>query len=91
MSNASKLAAAISAALALSVSAPIAQAETMNPTVNGMEKCYGIVKAGQNDCGTSAHNCGGEAKTSGNKSEWVFTPNGLCNRIVGGSTKPPKV
>ena len=89
MSNAHKLAAAISAALALTVT--IAQADTMNPTVKGMEKCYGIAKAGQNDCGTSTHNCSGASKINGDKAEWVFTPTGLCNRIVGGSTKPPKV
>lgn len=88
MSYTTKLAAAISAALALTMTT--AQAETMNPSIKGMEKCYGIVKAGQNDCGTSAHNCSGEAKINNGPAEWVFTPTGLCNRIVGGSTKAPK-
>lgn len=48
------------------------------------EKCYGIAKAGQNDCSTSAHTCSGEAKVDGDKSEWLYVPNGLCNKIVGG-------
>jgi len=25
----------------------------------GQEKCYGIAKAGQNDCGTAKHACAG--------------------------------
>lgn len=27
------------------------------PAPAGMEKCYGVAKAGQNDCGTSKHGC----------------------------------
>jgi hypothetical protein len=26
------------------------------------EKCYGVAKAGQNDCGTATHSCAGKAK-----------------------------
>lgn len=54
----------------------------------GMEKCYGVVKAGMNDCGNSIHSCSGEAKTDRNGKEWVFVPTGLCARISGGSTTP---
>jgi uncharacterized membrane protein len=28
------------------------------------EKCYGVVKAGKNDCQTSTHSCAGTAKSS---------------------------
>ena len=54
----------------------------------GMEKCYGIAKAKQNDCGTSLHSCAGQAKTNNDPNEWIFVPTGMCDKIAGGSTKP---
>lgn len=59
------------------------------PSLPGMEKCFGIAKAGANDCGNASHNCSSEAKQDSNKNEWLFVPNGLCKRITGGSTTPP--
>lgn len=50
------------------------------------EKCYGIAKAGKNDCAANGHACAGQAKTDGNGKEWVKVPAGTCARIVGGST-----
>ncbi|MFT6076894.1 MAG: putative membrane protein [Myxococcota bacterium] len=51
-----------------------------------MEKCYGVVKAAQNDCSSKdgAHSCAGSAKTDGDKNEWIYLPKGACKRIVGG-------
>ncbi|HCB15175.1 MAG TPA: signal peptidase [Gammaproteobacteria bacterium] len=54
----------------------------------GAEKCYGIVKAGKNDCQTSAHACAGQASKDGQGDSWVYVPKGTCEKIVGGSTKP---
>jgi uncharacterized membrane protein len=51
----------------------------------GMEKCGGIVKAGQNDCGTATHSCAAQATKNGAKDEWVYVPAGTCEKIVGGS------
>lgn len=59
----------------------------MDVAVKGMEKCYGVAKAHQNDCGNNAHTCSGYAKVDGDKKEWIFVPTGLCKRIIGGSTK----
>ncbi|MCK5903366.1 MAG: DUF2282 domain-containing protein [Cocleimonas sp.] len=56
----------------------------------GMEKCMGIAKAGQNDCGTSKHACAGMAKTDADKEEWLYIPEGSCNKIVGGTVKAAK-
>lgn len=64
-----------------------ATAHTMGAPIEGMEKCYGVVKAGQNQCGTHLHGCSGEAKKDGDKSEWIMLPTGICSKIVGGSTK----
>jgi uncharacterized membrane protein len=53
----------------------------------GKEKCYGVVKAGQNGCGDAAgkHSCQGYAETDGQWSEWVALPKGVCDKLVGGS------
>ncbi len=56
----------------------------------GMEKCTGIVKTGQNDCGTSKHACAGMAKSDGDAEEWVYLPKGTCEKIPGGKVKPSK-
>lgn len=53
----------------------------------GKEKCAGIAKAGMNDCGTSKHSCAGKATVSGDPEEWVYVPQGTCNKIVGGTLK----
>lgn len=50
------------------------------------EKCYGIAKAGQNDCASTGNNsCGGTSKANADKKAWLFVPAGYCERIVGGS------
>lgn len=53
----------------------------------GFEKCAGIVKAGKNDCGTASHACGGQATKDGAPDEWIFVPEGTCEKIVGGKVK----
>lgn len=53
----------------------------------GFEKCAGIVKAGQNDCGTSKHACQGQATADGDSDEWVYVPEGTCAKLVGGTVK----
>jgi len=51
------------------------------------EKCYGIAKAGQNDCGTATHTCAGKATRDKAPDEWKYVPKGTCEK-VGGSTQP---
>jgi uncharacterized membrane protein len=54
------------------------------------EKCYGIAKAGQNDCGTAKHACAGlGAKTDKDPAEWKYVDKGTCEK-VGGKTTAPK-
>ncbi len=54
------------------------------------EKCYGVVKAGMNDCASSdgKHSCGAQAPTDGMATEWVTVPKGLCAKLVNGSIEP---
>ncbi|OGI40260.1 MAG: signal peptidase [Candidatus Muproteobacteria bacterium RBG_16_62_13] len=49
----------------------------------GFEKCAGIVKASKNDCGTSKHACAGQARKDSDQEEWVYVPNGTCDKLVG--------
>jgi uncharacterized membrane protein len=53
------------------------------------EKCYGIAKAGQNDCGTATHTCAGQAKKGNAPDEWKYVPKGTCEKL-GGKKQPPK-
>ncbi len=52
------------------------------------EKCYGVAKAGKNDCAGTAHACAGQATTSGDANEFISLPKGTCERLNGGSLAP---
>lgn len=69
-------------ALGLSSAASVANAADKGD----MEKCYGVVKAKMNDCGTASHSCAGQASKDNDASEWVFLPKGSCDKLVNGST-----
>jgi uncharacterized membrane protein len=49
------------------------------------EKCYGIAKAGQNDCANLAgtHSCAGQSKLDMDKGEWKYVAAGTCNAMKG--------
>jgi len=69
---------------AVSLVSNIASAPDARAMEAGMEKCYGVVKAGANDCGTDRHSCAGQATKDGDPTEWVAVPEGLCEKLVGG-------
>lgn len=47
------------------------------------EQCAGVIKAGKNDCATSANACHGHVTTDSNPEAWIYLPAGTCERIVG--------
>ncbi len=55
------------------------------------EKCYGIAKAGKNDCKSAdgAHSCQGQATTDNSPNEWKFVAKGECVKMQG-SLEPVK-
>jgi len=55
-----------------------------------VEKCYGIAKAGKNDCQTASNACAGQSKQNGQKDGWLHLPAGTCEKIVGGSLTAKK-
>ena len=57
------------------------------------EKCFGIAKAGQNDCAsvTGVHSCAGQSKTDMDKMEWKFVAKGTCKAMKGMSLEEAKM
>lgn len=49
------------------------------------EKCYGIAKAGQNDCASlsGSHSCAGQSKVDLDKTEWKYVAKGSCKGMKG--------
>ena len=82
------IASAVAAALALPAVAAAQAGPTPAPSY-AAEKCFGIAKAGANDCAsmTGTHSCAGMSKVDADPNEWVYVPAGYCSRIVGGQAK----
>jgi uncharacterized membrane protein len=82
----------IASALAAAFAAPtlaLAQGGPAPAPKFTAEKCYGLAKAGQNDCASTGNNsCAGTSKVNADPRAWIYVPAGYCQRIVGGSTKP---
>lgn len=72
--------AAVTAAMASSAAFAADKAE--------MEHCYGVAKAGKNDCkGNGVASCAGSSKKDGEG--FLALPKGACEKIVGGSVTDP--
>jgi uncharacterized membrane protein len=54
------------------------------------EKCYGVSKAGKNDCQTANSSCAGTSKRAGQGDAWIYMPAGACEKLVGGSLQPKR-
>jgi uncharacterized membrane protein len=82
MKNQALVSSALVAALSLGL---VAQAQAQDKAAK--EKCYGIAKAGQNDCGSlsGSHSCAGQAKTDNAPDEWKYVAKGSC-KSAGGMT-----
>ena len=50
-----------------------------------MEHCYGVAKAGKNDCAAPGHACAGQSTKDMDKASWVAVPVGVCAKLAGGS------
>ena len=53
------------------------------------ERCYGIAKAGKNDCATSSSGCSGSAKQDNLKDAWIYVPKGTWQKVAGGMLALP--
>lgn len=70
---------AIAAALAAALALPVAVQAQGN-----MEKCFGVSKAGKNDCQTGSSSCAGTSKKDAQADAWISVPKGTCEKIIGG-------
>jgi uncharacterized membrane protein len=87
--SAAIVATALTSVLATGVTSLINQ-EAALAGKEGFEKCAGIVKAGQNDCGTSVHACAGMATEDNDPEEWIYVPEGTCEKISGATIYVPE-
>ena len=79
------LASALAAALSLAVQASAGPAPM--PKFES-EKCYGVAKAGKNDCETRNSSCAGTSRRNNQSDAWIYVPKGTCDKVVGGSVQP---
>ncbi len=58
----------------------------------GKEKCFGIAKAGQNDCAnlSGTHSCAGQTTVDGAKDDWKYVAKGTCKQLGGLSVTEAK-
>ncbi|MYN08098.1 BufA1 family periplasmic bufferin-type metallophore [Pseudoduganella aquatica] len=82
----------IAAALATVCSAASVSASAGMEPAGDKEKCFGVVKAGQNDCASSngSHSCAGQAKADNAPTEWKYVAKGTCEKAGGKTTAPAK-
>ena len=76
------IAAALGTALLLA-----SQVQAQGPAT---EKCFGVAKAGKNDCQTATSSCAGTSKKDHEASAWLAVPKGTCEKIAGGSLTAAK-
>jgi uncharacterized membrane protein len=62
-----------------------AASQTMKDDGKGKEKCYGIAKAGQNDCAnlSGTHSCAGTTKADHSPDDWKYVAKGTCKAMKG--------
>jgi uncharacterized membrane protein len=78
---------AVIAALTMPLGSGAQAGPAPKPTFEA-EKCYGVSKAGKNDCQTASSSCAGTARRDGQKDAWIYVPAGTCDKVVGGSPQP---
>jgi uncharacterized membrane protein len=83
---------ALASALALGLIGQAAAQDKDMGKSKDKEKCYGIAKAGQNDCGnlSGSHTCAGMAKADNMADEWKYVAKGTCKEMKGMSGEEAK-
>ena len=83
----------IRSALASLIAAGTLSAAQAGPVATdaSKDKCYGVAKAGKNDCAsaTGSHSCAGTATKDNDPGDWKYVAKGTCEKM-GGSLMAPK-
>jgi uncharacterized membrane protein len=87
MKQQSTIQVAIASVLALGFATAVAAQPA--PEQPAKDKCYGIAKAGQNDCAAGKHACAGQSTVDNDPVSWKYVARGTCEKI-GGKTTAPK-
>ena len=80
----------IASAVLAAVAAGAAYAGPAEAPAFKSEKCFGVAKAGKNDCQTATASCAGTSKKDAQGDAWIYVPAGTCAKISGGSNAPAK-
>ena len=76
-------------AVSCAFAAALGLAATGQVAADDKEKCFGVAKAGKNDCATASHGCAGSAKADNDPAEWKYAPQAECEKM-GGKIKADK-
>jgi uncharacterized membrane protein len=81
----------LASALAFAVG-HVAQATAAPGSTAEKEKCFGISKAGQNDCASAngSHSCAGQSRTDNGAGDWKYVAKGTCEKTGGKTAAPAK-
>jgi len=73
-------------AVASSMLAAVAMSQRHGASATAVERerCYGVSRAGANDCANAVHSCAGQSTTGSDLREWVYVAKGTCTRLAGG-------
>lgn len=79
---------AIASVIAMGAFGPVHAADTTKEK----EKCFGIAKAGTNDCAnlSGSHSCAGQNKVANGIDEWNYVAKGTCTSLGGKSEDEAK-
>lgn len=73
----------IHAALTGLIAAGLSAGFATQAAAEDKEKCFGVAKKGQNDCGTAKHSCAGQAAADNLAEEWKYVAKGTCEQMGG--------
>jgi uncharacterized membrane protein len=85
MKHQASIQAAVAGLLALGLAASVSGQSAPD---SAKEKCYGVAKAGKNDCAAGKHACAGQSTVDNDPASWQYVAKGTCEKI-GGSLKAP--
>lgn len=82
----------VSSALASALALGLLHNASAADAAKAKEKCYGIAKAGQNDCAnlSGSHSCAAQTKMDGDPSDWKYVAKGTCASLHGLSAEEAK-
>jgi len=83
----------VSSALASVMALGLISHASADDKAAGKEKCFGIAKAGQNDCAnlSGSHSCAGQTKADMSSDDWKYVAKGTCKEMKGMTAEEAKM